>query len=297
MKEKLLSLICLSVFILGCATNTEYQYYTGTTDYRIKPGSESFAEKFYPTSQSTCLNKGDTFDIRLQQAVFNQIFESQLQKSLGDKESELGVFLTVIENPSIAVEAQDGTPKASGKKNDEETSTAQNRRLVYTSYPREKNALLNQINSLIYKGKYQGGDLHLELQIVEFDKKESQLLKEVLATLVAAGKEAYSPAIPSQYSNLIDKLGQSLLSATGKDDLIATFEMDFLACGSTTEEKQIFLSTGDLVFVRQPQSVPFEWSKISIKPDKTVSFSDTNLGPQSYVTLSIIKRIPVTSQQ
>ncbi len=294
MNKRILPFMFLSIFASGCATNTEYQYYTGTTDYRITSSNSTFAEKFYETPTSTCLNAGDTFDIRLQHVVFNQIFESKLQKSLGDNESELGVFLSVSESPAIASDSQAATQSTAGS--DKDSTKSQNRRLVYTSYPREKHALLNQINSLIYKGKYQGGDLQLELEIVEFDKKESQLLKEVLTTLVAAGKEAYSPTIPAQYSNLLDKLGQSLISASGRGDLIATFKMDFLSCGSTTEEKQIFLSTGDLVFVRQPQSVPFDWNKISVNTDKTVSFSDAELGPQSYVTLSIIKRIERTTE-
>lgn len=66
--------------------------------------------------------------------------------------------------------------------------------------------------------------------------------------------------------------------------------MELLPCDSIkSNPQQIYLSTGDLVFVRQDQDEEkpqIDWQEISLNPDKTLILDDE----MSYMTLSIIKR-------
>ena len=290
-----IGIIFILLTILGCVTTEDYQLYTGRTDFRISNNNNEFQNKFYnghDTIEITepCFSNNDIIDIRLQSVVFNQIFEGKVQRMFGNRENELGVFVTIYEREIISSQQNLNDPGNSTNI----SNGAPERRLVYSSFPRESNAPLNQINNLVYQGVYRGGDLHIQIQVVEFDKGENKVLGSVMETLVSASKTQYA-SIPSIYSDLLDSLGRSILSSIEKDDLIATFDMEFIPCGSTSSPKQIYLKTGDLVFVRQPQSIPIEWDKVILKADKTLDFEYEHLGPQSYITLSIMKRIHIGS--
>lgn len=211
-------------------------------------------------------------DIRLQQVVFSKVVESKLLPA--DKKNELGIFVTLSEKP------------VTGTANNQ---TKPNRRLIYTSYPRKKYAPLNQINNLVYQGQYKGGDLRLIIEVVEFDSNENELVRSMPGTLIEAGKTTSSYSNPL-YSELLNSLGQSIITSVTKDDLIASFDMELRPCDSIKNNpQQIYLSTGDLVFVRQNQNEEkpqLDWQEISLNPDKTLILDDE----MSYMTMSIIKR-------
>lgn len=158
------------IFLLlsGCASQGDYQLRTGTTDYRLSIDGTQFQDRYYSPPQNSCLVNNDIMDIRLQQVVFSKIFESKLLPA--DQKNELGIFVTLSERP------------VTGTTNTQNNQNNPDRRLIYASYPRKKNAPLNQLNNLVYQGLYKGGDLHLIIEVVEFDSNENELVRSMLGT-------------------------------------------------------------------------------------------------------------------
>lgn len=279
---KLVVLVGLMFGLGGCTTST-YDMYTGVVKHGISSGKSKLV-KFYTSNNSATFEKGDILEIRLQNLIINQLFETFKNSK---QKNELGIFITVYEKP-----INDFTKGSLQKAKEKADKTKADRRLVYKSAPRKPFVPLNQSNTLIYRTKYQGGDLYLKVEVVEFDTNTIKNYGEIINTIIETSKTLNLEA-PSTYTKAIDKLSKNILKYT-KDDLILSYETELLKAYSTSSvNKQQFLREGDIVFVRDSQNARnFNINQI-VKYNynrKTLQFTDDKDDIRSYLVLSILKR-------
>ncbi len=255
----------------GCTllTDEKYDHYSGRTDYRYTSDNridnstaKGFRSKFFTENEQSleCIKPGELVDIRLQTVIIDQIIESRYKKRLGDKENELGIFISLKETPLSQVK----------DKAEEQKVLNIEDKLVYASTPRQKNNNINAVNLLAHRWEYKGGDVTLTLKVLEFDSSEFQKLHPILETLAEKAAGEFASLINEKYTQLIHDLGKALLSGYGRDDLITYYKMDFLGCNTLRNtQNQIHFSEGDIVFLRHSQNDPKnQWNNLELTHEK-----------------------------
>jgi hypothetical protein len=267
------STLLVSSFLFTGCSSSKYDMYTGITKQRVAIDNGKVYSKFYNNpSVEHKISKDKIIDIRLQGLIINQVFESF--KSL-DNKNELGIFLTISEKDIT----------------DNNTTNGVNGRLVYKSAPRKAFAPLNQSNKLLYRTKYNGGDLYLKVEVVEFDKETVKNYSDIIDSILEA-TNTLSFNVSKEYTDMVDNVSKNVLKYT-KDDLILSFETELLASNSVKDNaKQQYLQIGDLIFIRTNQDTRNYDINKEIEYDfdnKSISYTNKN-NPQSSLILSIIER-------
>lgn len=287
--------ISLLSLLMACSSNQVDDTHVGTTDFHYRDFNKAKFEtgsKYKPT-QDACINKGDSFDIRLDAQVFHDSFDGVKENfSEGafwfigeDKKdtNEIGIFLTVEELTRA-------TDKATFIAEDLQNKQNQiNNRLIYTSFSRKKQQPLNQKNKLVYSGIYSGSDLRFILEVREFDQENGQGVQEVIDILSTEASK-YTQVSNPIVGGILDKLGNATKTGLFKDDIITAFDMEFVPCGAyKTNLEQIFLAEGQIVFLRHSQNANFS-REHALTWDKTKESLSTN---KAFTSFSIYKRNPL----
>lgn len=225
--------------------NTPFSYsdYTGVTKiYYYDDSKNALINPFDKDKMpSRYLDENDSYEIRLQNIQFNQAFELF---SSSKSQNEYAVFLTIGERNMA----------------DNNLKVMADRRLIYSAdYGRQKNIPLNLSNKLIFRDKYHGGDIYFKLEVVEMDSDKLEKYRQLFEPLLNAVKTVSSvaSAVNSQYTQLLDAMGKALYQQLKKDDLILTYETEFLRHGTVENNGSVgqnYFSWGEYYLVRDSQS-------------------------------------------
>ncbi len=287
--------ISLLGLLMACSSSQVDDTHVGTTDFHYRDFNKATFEagsKYKPT-QNACINKGDSFDIRLDTQVFHDSFDGVKENfSEGafwfvgeDKKdtNEIGIFLTVEELTRATDKATFITEDLKNKQNQI------NNRLIYTSFSRKKQQPLNQKNKLVYSGIYSGADLRFILEVREFDQENGQGVQEVIDILSTEASK-YTQVSNPIVGGILDKLGNATKTGLFKDDIITAFDMEFVPCGAYKANlEQIFLAEGQIVFLRHSQNAHFNREQ-ALTWDKAKESLSTN---KAFTSFSIYKRNPL----
>ena len=321
MKKLILGVIGIGLVVLlsGCtALLGDKEYKSGVVDYRMvhnkKEGKDSIVVKHYDFNQTNSgdsyFTSGDYLDIRLSNIMYNRSFDPAWhQKNKNKLINNIGIFVTVKEINPIS---------------DLNDTIYPDKTLIYADNVYVK-AKANQSFTPIFFSKYHGGDLQLEINVVEFDNKDrdSNRYLPLLENIVKLSQNAINNGVLGKVVSTtgkhylgmegLNKLGSSLLSSFSKnhDDLITSYKLNLIAPGTVTNRdlhKLPYLKEGDIVFVRLEEgdvnNKTSNWknfkfnSKEKIIEDEYSNNKGTdNKGTErkfkdyySYIVLTIIKR-------
>ena len=226
--------ISLVVLMSSCsAIRGDREYKSGIVDYRMVKddgGTGSVIVKHYSAddSNNSYFTKDDYIDIRLSNIMYNDNFDpAWLQKNHNKLVNNIGVFVTIKEINFDSNLTDTIYP---------------DKTLVYTDNVYVK-AKANQSFTPIFFSKYHGGDLQLEINVVEFDKKDkdSNRYLPLLTNIVKLSQNAISNGLIGKavstagkhYLGMeeLNKLGSSLLNSFAKnhDDLITSYKLNLIA--------------------------------------------------------------------
>lgn len=301
MNIRLITLLACLLILNGCATTQLDERYVGTTDYHYRKfGKDKFEPNiYYSPDYAECIKKGEQFDIRLDTQIINQSFEGFMENIsegafLGFSDSskntnEIGIFLTVQE-----LNRESQTDKFVAAELSAEQTRIDNR-LIYTSFSRKKGQPLNQRNKLVYSGTYSGNDLRFIVEVREFDKENGEGMMEVIK-LLSEEASKYTQAANPFVGNILNKLGNAAKNGLFKDDVIASFDMEFVPCGVYKDKQQIYLAQGQILFLRHSQNNDFErqndltWDNAKNKP------IGGNANGKSFTSFLIYRRERVSNE-
>jgi len=275
--------------IVGCsAILGDREYKSGVVDYRMVTDKKdthdknnSIIMKYFSyndsnVSKDSYFIENDYIDIRLANIMYNIPFDPTWGKTNKNKLiNNIGVFVTIKEiNPM----------------SDLNDTTYPDNTLIYVGNMYVK-AKANQSFTPIYLAKYHGGDLQIQLDVVEFDKqgKDSNRYIALLNNIVELSRNAISNGLIGKAVSLagkhylgmegINKLGNSLLTSFSKnhDDLITTYKLNLISA-NTVKNKKLhklpYLKEGDIVFVRlkegDPNNKTSNWKKFRFNSDEKI---------------------------
>jgi hypothetical protein len=304
------------IFFIACASITgDKEYKSGVVDYRMikenSSGINTIVLKAFDSNESkSYFTNGDIIDIRLSNIMYNSYFDPKLLRKNHNKLlNNIGVFVTVKE-----IFIDDNLS--------DKIYTYPENALIYTGNVYVK-ANANQFFTPIYLSEYHGGDLQIELNVVEFDQqgKGSKRYMPLLSHIVELSQNVIRNNLIGKviaeagknYFGMSDlnTLGSSLLNAfsKGHDDLITTYKLNLIS-PKTIKNKNLhklpYLKEGDIVFVRREagdrNNKISHWKDFKYNPkEKTIEdiyeYKDNNKkytklfkNYYSYIVLTIIKR-------
>lgn len=255
-----------SIFILllgGCSSSELDDRYVGTTDhyYRELNSNKFESKNYYSLNSSSCIKKGEQFDIRLDGQVLSQSFDGIKENAsegsffgfndASHDTNEIGIFLTVQELNRETDSTKFMLSEAEVKKNTIDS------RLIYTSYSRKPGQPLNQKNKLVYSSEYSGNDLRFMIEVREFDQENGEGMMEVI-NILSEEASRYTQAANPIIGSLLDKMGSAAKNGIFKDDVVAAFDMEFVPCGIYKNNDQVYLSEGQVLFLRHSQNEEFK---------------------------------------
>jgi len=263
MKYIQVSIIMMALFFSGCnALLGDREYKSGIVDYRMvkkKGGKDSIIIKFFDFNytedkkESPYFEDGDYIDIRLANIMYNDSFDPSWGEENKNKLiNNIGVFVTINEIMPTS---------------DLNDTIYPDKTLVYMGNMYVK-AKANQSFTPMYLAKYHGGDLQLQIDVVEFDNKDKDSNRYValLDDIVKLSQNAISNGLIGKAVNVagkhylgmrdINKLGNSLLNSfsNNHDDLITTYKLNLISSKTVkhlNQHKLPYLKEGDIVFVRR----------------------------------------------
>lgn len=257
MINKYISNVMFIILLTGCSSSLDERY-VGTTQhyYRRFNSNDFISNNYYPTNSSECITKGEQFDIRLDSQIFNQSFDGIKENfsegsffnfnKIAQDTNEIGIFLTIQE-----LSRDLNTNSLLDSDNEVES------RLIYTSFSRKPGQPLNQKNKLVYSGKYNGGDLRFIIQVREFDKENGSGVMNLI-NIISEEAAKYTQAANPLVGNLLDKIGTATKANLFRDDVIASFDMEFVPCDIYPNKNQVYLSEGQILFLRSSQDDDFD---------------------------------------
>lgn len=264
-----------------------YDDYAGITKiYYFDDSNESNKTLINPFEKDKTLsrdiNETDFYEIRLQNLQFNQTFEWLSKYFFKEKrQNEYAIFLT-LEERNIS---------------DNNVSIKANRRLVYAAdYGRRKDVPLNLSNKLIFRDKYSGGDIYFKLEVVEMDSDTIEKYRQIFEPLLSAAKTITNVAsvVNSQYTQLLDAMGNALYQHLKKDDLILTYETEFLKYGTVENNGTVgqnYFSWGEYYLVRDSQNRTKVTPYIDTNSSNVIFTNENNKTETlSFAHISILKR-------
>ena len=285
-------LVMVSMFLAACGSMNDMDTrYVGVSDYSqysLKSGAsqyESTKKMRKEQEVENALIKGDLFELSLLDVRFASVIEGVLQEMVSDKGNELGVFVTLEELPRLDKE---GKPVC-------ESRTLLDKRLVFSSFSRGAFENTNSDNVLIYRGMYNGGDLRLLVEVVEFDKEAFTVAKDVAKEVYDsfANKAMGEGNIPSIVSQLIDTVGGKIYSYVTRDDLILSRSFRLVPTGHAlnSDTEQFYLTEGHILISRVSRESPLAyenitWDKINVLSESVEGVKDKYI---SYVLLQLYK--------
>jgi len=247
-----LSIVCIGLilFFSGCSSLFQgYNYKAGIEDYRI-PNDENKTEiitKFFEynkNNSNTYFEVNDTIDIRLSNIMFSELYDFNIGKNDNKRSNHIGIFVTVKEINNF-----------SPMKDDSNISTPE-KALIYVDRIYTK-AYANQAFTPIYIQKYHGGDLQLQLDVIEFDTdKKSSRFFPLLEEISKLSKKAVTSQLNGLNMKYLNDLGGTLVDSflTAHNDLVTSYKFNFIAPSSVLnkDEKYLpYLREGDLVLVKR----------------------------------------------
>ncbi|MFZ2890510.1 hypothetical protein [Sulfuricurvum sp.] len=267
-------------------TSSGYDDHAGVTKIYYDDRNESnktLINPFEKDKNLSCdINVNETYEIRLQNAQFNQIFEY-----FKWKQNKYAIFLTLEER----INDYNNT--------DKNTTVQVQRRLVYLAdYGRKADKPLNLSNKLIFRDRYKGGDIYFKLEVVEIDSADMETYRQIFEPLLEAAKgiTQIASAMNTQYTQLLNVMGNALYQHLKKDDLILTYETEFLKRGTVDDNQSIYgqnyFTWGEYYLVRDSQDrkeaispyIDTKSSMVKLKNDKDETET------LSFVHISILKR-------
>jgi hypothetical protein len=276
----------IALFFSGCnALLGDREYKSGVVDYRMvkdnKDGNESIIIKYFDfndtnVSENPYFIKNDYIDIRLANIMYRDNFDPTWGEENHNKLiNNIGVFVTIKEVAPMV---------------DLNDTTYPDKTLVYMGNMYVK-AKANQSFTPIYLAKYNGGDLQMQIDVVEFDKqgKDSNRYVALLDDIVTLSRNAISNGLIGKavstagkhYLGMedINKLGNSLLTSFSKnhDDLVTTYKLNLIS-SETVKNKSLhklpYLKEGNIVFIRLKEgdanNKVSNWKKFKFNRDEKI---------------------------
>lgn len=319
-----LMVILVGLLFNGCtALLGDREYKSGVVDYRMVEdrlddsldNNASIVIKHFGFEGSLDSNstpyfiKNDYIDIRLSNIMYRESFDPSWGEENHNKLiNNIGVFVTVKEL----------TPTS-----DLNSSSYPNKTLIYTDNMYVK-AKANQSFTPMYLAKYNGGDLEIQIDVIEFDKRgqDSNRYMALLDNIADISQNAITNGLIGKaisttgkhYLGMdkINELGGALLTSfsQGHDDLITSYKLNLISAGTVKNKslhKLPYLKEGDIVFVRlkegDPNNKTSNWknfrfnSKEKIVKDCYEFYTDKNQKCKrkfkdyySYIVITLLKR-------
>lgn len=286
--------VMVLVLLPGCAGKTDLDSkYVGVSDYRqysIESDNKYAGKKNMRKAGDVknALAKDDLFELTLLDVRFASVIEGVLEEMVSQEGNELGVFITLEEIPRLK---QDG--EAGG-----EQRKLLDRRLVFSSFSKNSFEKINADNILVYRGKYNGGDLHFVVEVVEFDKESFSVAKDVAKDVYnnfaqsAMGSGAASEVV----SKIIDTVGSKIYSFVTRDDLILSRSFRLVPVGHAvnTATEQFYLNEGHILVSRVSRESDYaykdiNWDKVNVLSESVEKNEYVGNESISYVLLQLYK--------
>lgn len=269
-----LGFLLFVIFITGCGPKFPHEI-----DYRVYNISEdsNLTKKYDNNTTANKMDINSTIDIRLSNVYIHDVFDSKLfDTEYSRQTNEIGIFINIYEYNNIVHKDINSTEDLSKYK------------MIYYS----GNSAVQNLNLSflpIYKDKYRGGDMAINIKIIEFDSEESKNLNGFYNTISTLTQNSIGAANPTTI--ILKQIGDSLFKAYGKDDMIGEYEFHLLSAEINNDNNSYLpiLKQGDYIIQRvskKKNEYQINWNTNKYKKEVKKLQGTEN----SYIVLTIIER-------
>lgn len=276
-----------SFALVGCATvTTTGNTFQGANDFRIVSVPHDWTDKlppdqkydiplgtqtrfqFHPTQAEMSghaeeyFKAKDFIQLTMKTAYVNDFTEGVEQVALNK------IVGALLSTPSpvkgeIAIVANVTEGKTTPGSRDAEGNLMG--RVVFYSDDVYKRQLLNEFNIPLYGPlPYEGGELTVDLWVLELDRAESEQFGAVLRSLADASGQSAGLSIPGL--NILSKVGAAFLNSN-QDDIIGHIKFTLVPPQPETRETDPILRTSDILITRTPdRTFGSHWNDCVYRP-------------------------------